>query len=45
MLATQAPHGNISGCSRYDADGSNGSHRGAAPAGLIDDHVYGFVKV
>ena len=39
--------GRVSGCSSFDlyAIGSSGSHCGAAPAGLSDDHVYGFAKV
>jgi fibronectin type 3 domain-containing protein len=39
--------GRVSGCSSTDlyAIGSNGTHCGAAPAGLCDDHVYGFAKV
>jgi len=39
--------GSVSGCSSYDlyAIGARGSHCGGAPAGLSDDHVYGFAKV
>ena len=39
--------GSVSGCSSTDlyAIGANGSHCGAAPAGLSNDHVYGFAKV
>jgi len=39
--------GSVSGCTARDlyAIGKNGSHCGAAPAGLSNDHVYGFIKV
>src|SRR6478752_4755550 len=39
--------GRVSGCSPYDlyAIGSGGSHCGAAPAGLSNDHVFGYAKV
>ncbi|MBK5331594.1 MAG: metallophosphoesterase [Ilumatobacteraceae bacterium] len=39
--------GQVSGCSSFDlyAIGASGSHCGSAPAGLSNDHVYGFVKV
>jgi chitodextrinase len=39
--------GRVSGCTPVDlyAIGAGGSHCGAAPAGLTDDHVFGFAKV
>jgi hypothetical protein len=39
--------GSVSGCSSYDlyAIGAKGSHCGAAPSGLSNDHVFGFAKV
>ena len=39
--------GAVSGCKSYDlyAIGLNGTHCGAAPSGLSNDHVYGFAKV
>jgi fibronectin type 3 domain-containing protein len=39
--------GPVSGCSSTDlyAIGSSGTHCGAAPPGLTNDHVYGFAKV
>jgi len=39
--------GKVSGCSAFDlyAIGSGGSHCGGAPAGLSNDHVFGFAKV
>jgi hypothetical protein len=39
--------GSVGGCDSFDlyAIGEDGTHCGAAPAGLTNDHVYGFSKV